>query len=501
MLWPMGSDCTMPSRLTPVQQADLTITSPRTTPWRRGTSYANGKFYQFDARQILVMTGWPDPRAWRRTKTIDWKQVRKQADQTMRGWDMHVPEQPLVEYFLRSQFGGRAVEPASIKDSIRLSENQALLAQMRSLIGKLEDLSSPEFVWPESVPATDRYWHKVAANDLLVRSNYLRQIPHAVRGLLQSFAQGRWQMFNLLARCPGAEDLCRSNPALAFALANNWSFHQPAVAQPYRSARALVFKKQVKIADWLGFSGQKSVVRVLAKIAPECLSTSRLHFLRIALQDPATVALLGHLQIINASVLELVNFPEFRHRLTPPLLREVSELVRLDDGTAPAQHLSSDQSSFNQLASLMRDTRRMMARQPDAAHWPQQFRNIKHLQSFHDEAVEALNAGIDQLPNARFTSEPFPLPPYIGSTVIQPISTAIDLYREGQQMHHCVGIYLDDVLSGKFFAYKVTDPVRATLSICRNRDGEWVQDQAVSFANQPIPAEIQGMLYTALFAT
>lgn len=29
------------------------------------------------------MTAWPDPRAWRRTKTIDWKQVRKQADERL----------------------------------------------------------------------------------------------------------------------------------------------------------------------------------------------------------------------------------------------------------------------------------------------------------------------------------------------------------------------------------------------------------------------------------
>lgn len=495
----------MPASLALGQPSEMKHPNPHGEPWRMGTAYKHGKFYQFDARQILVMTGWPDPRAWRKTKTIAWKQVRKQADQTMSGWDLTLPEQPLVEYFLWSRFGGRAVDPASITDAIRLNANQALLARMRSLVGKLEDMSSPEFVWPESVPATDRYWHKLAANDLLVQANFLRQIPPAVRGLLQSFAQGRWQMFNLLARCPGAEDLCRSNPALAFALANNWCFHQPAVTQPYRSARALLPQKQVKIAAWLGFPARPSVVRVLAKIDPACLSTSRLHFLKMALQDAATLKLLGHLQTINASVLELVNYPAFRPRLSFSLLREVSEFDcdkgAAEDGTGFKPYLSPKQDRFHQLANLAHDTRRMMARQPEPARWPALLRNIQHLQSFHDEVVAALNADTNAWRNDRLKDVPFPPSPFVGSAEIQPISTTLDLYVEGQHMQHCIAIYLDKALSGKFFAYKVTAPVRATLSICRNRAGEWVQDQLVGFANQAIPAEVKAKIYAAIFAT
>lgn len=495
----------MPPSLTLGEPAELTRPKPHGETWRKGTAYKNGKFYLFDARQILVMTGWPDPRAWRKTKTIAWKQIRKQADQAMSSWDLTLPEQPLVEYFLRSRFGGRAVDPASITDATQLNANQALLAHIRSLVGKLEDLSAPEFPWPESVPVTDRYWHKTAANDLLVQANYLRQIPPAVRSLLQSFTQGRWQMFNLLARCPGADDLCRSNPALAFALANNGCFHQPAVTQPYRSARALLHQKQVKIAAWLGFAAQPSVVRVLAKIDPACLSTSRLHFLKMALQDAATLKLLGHLQTINASVLELVNYPAFRLRLSFSLLREVSEFDCVkgaaEDGIVSKQYSGHQQNRFHQLASLMHDTRRMMARQPELVRWPALLRNIQHLQTFHDEVVAALNADTNAWRNDRLKDVPFPPSPFMGSPDIQPITTALDLYGEGQRMHHCIAIYFDKVLSGTFFAYKVTAPVRATLSICRNKAGEWVPDQLVGFANQTLPAEVKAMIYAALFAT
>lgn len=471
----------------PSQSSELTLADPRRTPWRIGSSYANGKFYQFDSRQILVMTGWPDPRAWRKTKTIAWKQIRKQADQIMCGWDMTLPERPLVEHF----FGRGRVDPAIIRDPVELAANQTLLAQMRSLIGKLEDLFAPECIWPESVSATDRHSYRMAGMELLAQVNYLCQIPQSIRGLLQLFPQGRWQMLNLLARCPGAEDLCASNPALAFALANNWRFHQPAVTQPYRSARSLVHQKQVKIASWLGFPAQKSVVRVLAKIEPACLTASRLHFLKCALQDPETLKLLGHLQTINANVLELVNCRELRPRLSFSLLKEVSEFN-------PTTSRNSDNS---RLLSLMHDTRRMMIRQAVTLNWPPQFRNTKQLQTFHDEAVDALNGDVNAWNKVGLADKPFPSPPYRGLAEIQPIVTAMDLFKEGREMRHCIAVYCGDVLAGTLFAYKVTAPVRATLSVFRNRAGEWVPGEASGYANQTLRTEVRTKLYEDLFTT
>ena len=52
-----------------------------------------------------------------------------------------------------------------------------------------------------------------------------------------------WQQVEALIRCgESALDLVRSNPALAYLVASNWVFHQPAVRQPLRSARALLRK-------------------------------------------------------------------------------------------------------------------------------------------------------------------------------------------------------------------------------------------------------------------
>ena len=402
-------------------------------------------------------------------------------------WDMNLPERPLVGDF----FGRGRMDPAIIKDSTELAANGELLTQMRSLVIKLEDLSSPEFVWPETMPAADRYWNKVAANEIVAQVNFLRQIPQPIRGLLQLFKQGRWQMLNLLARCPGAEDLCASNPALAFALANNWRFHQPAVTQPYRSARTLVPNKQVKIAAWLGFPAQKPVVRVLAKIEPDCLTASRLHFLKLALQDPATLMLLGHLQTINASVMELVNCRELRPLLSFQLLREVSEF----------NPTTSQPSEISRLLSLMYDTRRMMICQAVTLKWPPLFRSIGHLQTFHDEAVEALNGDIDAWQKVGSTDKPFPSPPYMGLEGIHPIANAIDLFKEGREMRHCIAAHCDRVHSRTFFAYKVTAPVRATLSVVRNKAGQWVPGEVSGFANQPVPVEVGTTLFKTRFAT
>ena len=50
---------------------------------RYGFAFKNGKLYWFDKRHVLVMTSWPDPRAWLKRRSHDWKASRKWADQLL----------------------------------------------------------------------------------------------------------------------------------------------------------------------------------------------------------------------------------------------------------------------------------------------------------------------------------------------------------------------------------------------------------------------------------
>jgi hypothetical protein len=209
----------------------------RAWPPRTGESYKNGKYYHFDQREILVMTSWPDPRAWRRTKTIDWKRTRKHADQALTLFDMTLPEQSPVDHFV-NKFRPDPRGPNLLWDQSQsgLDKAEAIFSHMSASVNKVEDIFGADFPWPAEITEQDRNCYKGAANSQLVRTSYLRQIPENVRILLHPLRERRWQMLNLLARCPGASDLSISNPGLAFALANNWCFHQPSVSQPSQSA-------------------------------------------------------------------------------------------------------------------------------------------------------------------------------------------------------------------------------------------------------------------------
>jgi hypothetical protein len=65
--------------------------------------------------------------------------------------------------------------------------------------------------------------------DEVAKSGFTALVPAEVRMELERYAERRWHLLSVMARCPGALDLSRANPALLFALANNWVFHKPAV--------------------------------------------------------------------------------------------------------------------------------------------------------------------------------------------------------------------------------------------------------------------------------
>ena len=52
------------------------------------------------------------------------------------------------------------------------------------------------------------------------RSEFLKSIPEEVLAAVAPYSSRHWHLPNLIARCPGALDLVRATPALAFALAS-----------------------------------------------------------------------------------------------------------------------------------------------------------------------------------------------------------------------------------------------------------------------------------------
>ena len=403
---------------------------------RWGVQFKNGKLYSFEKRSILVMRVWPDPRAWDKTKRFGWRCCRKKADA-----------------FLCAHL-------------FRAGEAERLPEHM------LGGLPGPE----------QEEWRRQERNERITMDHAWSLLPPEVRNDLLRYSTRRWHMLSLHARCPDAIDLSQSNPALFYMLASNWVFHKPAVTQPIRSARALMNRKQKQILEWLGFPANETTRRILAKITPSALQVESLLYLRQFLIDQhPLLQCLQHLEQIHGTVLEFCLKPWFAARVTPRLLHEVSQDPR-------------------EAFILMRDTLRMI-RLLEPRNGPGRFVSLQRLRSYHDELAAQLpdateNGAIDWVP----IPEVFPDPPFGGTESIVPIRAYRDLATEGREMHHCVPAYAESIARGEVYVYRVTAPVRATLSVQRTSAG-WRPDQCSGVANVRIEEDVARNCFAALLAS
>ena len=171
---------------------------------RPGCSFKNGKLYSFSDRRVLVLSAGTDPRCWVKSKgNPSWHSSRKMMKELMKR--LPLPQD----------------DPQDVCD--RVGENYVQV--------------DGQISWPFGVPG-----HKKDTFELL---RYQNQIPSEMLPRISQFPDRHWQIYNLLARVPGAIDLCDSNPALAYMLASNWVFHTPSVQNHLRAARRLVFLKQI----------------------------------------------------------------------------------------------------------------------------------------------------------------------------------------------------------------------------------------------------------------
>lgn len=77
----------------------------------------------------------------------------------------------------------------------------------------------------------------------------------------------------------------------------------------------------------------------------------------------------------------------------------------------------------------------------------------------------------------------WPAAPFAGNDAIQPIVTVAMLIEEGRRMHHCIPSYVEEIIKGELYAYRVLSPQRATLMLVRGSDGQWKRDDIRATCN------------------
>ena len=400
-------------------------------PFNPGINFKDTKLYIFSESEVCVIKGWPDLMAWQKN--------------IVGGW--------------------RCVYPTLNTEALR-----------RSISGQRKrEKTGYQFFLPFPDADFERPWR------MQVWNKFYNTIPLDVRRIMARFRTGHWNHLQFLARCPGAMDLYESNNALAFALAHNRFFRKPAVARPWRSARALLRHNQRHILKWLGFLATESVRKILRKIVPRSLTVGRLIYPREALANPLVRDILSHCDRINAGVLRIVSDGRLRAYISSGLIMEIGDQKNND--------------TYPHLAYILSDTIELMYRLNGSCTI---FRSVEQLKKAYSRLIVRACGP----KNIQFSPQPAPIH---GSSDIIPLTTPDEIAREGFEQRNClkwesIVDYLEGIVKGYIYLYRGLSPQRFTLSV-EKHGGIWVRREIRGPGNREVKSETIAKVDEWLFMT
>jgi hypothetical protein len=353
--------------------------------FRPGVSFKDGKIYVFISKyRVVVARGWPHVRAWTRTTKTQWSACRGLADQHVMG------------------------------------------------------LLDRKFV-PQGDPvASARQQREREAVDA-----YFASFPPDLLAALRRFRERRWHLASMAARCAGATDLIRSNPAMAVALSSWWIFRPGASrANEMRAIRTRVNRPQREIAEWLGFGGDESARRIMAKMTPFNCSIHRLLHLRNALEHPVMKSRLAHAPELRKTVLLIGCRAELVSLVSPTLLADPA--VR---GAERPYKVVED------LLALRRALLSGAVRLPD-----------KGVQSLAQLRRLLAKVVLPITPVVTKGEEPF----------VVPLATPQEIQNEGLAMRTCLATtsaYAELLQHGRAQYFRMLTPERGTVMVTLRRTG------------------------------
>jgi len=314
----------------------------------------------------------------------------------------------------------------------------------------------------------------------------LRQtLPSSYALALAPFKSHQWNMVVFLSFHRRFYELIKSNPALAFLLANrrefNWRVYRKEI-----NLEDLTGMKQPALLELLNLPGTKRLVQITKKIHPASITLGLVEYLNYYGRNEEISKMLSHLKKVNSGVMAmLANHDIAGSHITPQLLEEVGR-SRSNNHYPIASH------------QLMESLRWHCELHPGQA--APVFRTLEALNHFHEEMiasaarlVEEARPQARELPRAErlemvkmMNRKPFPAPPIAGTDDIIPLRTALELSIEGNRQHNCVGDYANLVHSGKCYIYRILKPQRATLSIVKTASGEWAIGELFTACNNHV---------------
>jgi len=271
-----------------------------------------------------------------------------------------------------------------------------------------------------------------------------------------------------------ALDLLKSNPILAYMLANNRSYQEMLLDEEGRGrALKLVCLKQRELLRKFKYPDSQRMVSIIRKMKPQSIDLEALLELRRAIGYEDVEKHLLHIPAINSGTLSLITNPNLAGTYNTKLLREISESRRED---------------YYPFTSQMIDEISYMFRLARPKTSVPVFSSVARVQQCHDEvAVDFLRVSSTKLKYCKI-----PRPPLRGTEAIVPLTTIPQLRKEGHDQRNCVGSYARRVSQRRTYIYKVLAPERATLAIVMTSGGTWRIGELRCAGNADVKARTRG---------
>ena len=336
------------------------------------------------------------------------------------------------------------------------------------------------------------------------------KLPDSLAQAVEPFVCHQWPLMTLLNRSIAARDLVKTNPLLAYALANNEHLRQGGGTE-HASAAATRYSKrpQREILGWLGFPDTEAMVRILKKLPLAIVYPGLLRKLRQCTSFPEILKSFGHLPVINTGVIFLASHPDMAALVTPKLLLEVAGMDD-EELSAPTADLLSEaitlanrMNRLDRLRPLISSRKVLECRDGlvrDYVAFQEQRQRDREAKQVARDAVEPTMGNrvirrvlrrerpvedeLDHEKRARF--EKFPPPPIPGTATIIPLQTFSALETESNEQNNCVGRsfeYAKRIMTGTLYIYKVLAPEHHTLSVVKYGNNCWTIGELKGFEN------------------
>jgi len=280
-------------------------------------------------------------------------------------------------------------------------------------------------------------------------------VPDEVAAIAHLMPAMDFELAQACAMVPAARELAEDSPLLFILMvdyARTQKMDRPAFAR-------LIGCRRPVILDTLGFTGNKSLARLMRKLELSPLLPWELEDIEAVLTNPEFLALLRHHPNPH------LNHLRFCHRMNEPFWPGMLSLI---DRETSSLHMTWVCRMVRDTINLAGGNRQVLS----------PVRSNMDLQDVHDRYVIRFNRSgpkqredlAAELQQEHGDYPGAPVPPIEG---IEPLASWQALLEEGADMHHCVGSYDIPVAEREVFIYRMTSPERLTISL-ESRNHTWV---------------------------